>query len=133
VIGLAGNSRRVRGQVRWATVESGKLDLPYLRGAIATGDAPMAKVGFFGPIVGDCQLLDGVFLAARKQRLLDSGVRFDPRFDFHLYDLDFSRTAVERGLKIGTWPLSVTHRSPGGFGNAGWQANAGRYLEKWGS
>ena len=63
--------------------------------------------------------------------LLASGVRFDPVFDFHLYDLDFSRSAIGRGLKLGTWPLSVTHRSPGGFGDERWRTNADRYLDKW--
>jgi hypothetical protein len=133
IIGLAGNTRRVPNQVRWATIESGKLDLPHLRGAIATDDHPMGKVGFFGPIIGECQLLDGVLLAARKQTLRVAGVRFDPAFDFHLYDLDFSRSAVDRGLKLGTWPVSVTHRSPGAFGDDSWTAGTARYLAKWGS
>ena len=64
--------------------------------------------------------------------LLGAGVRFDERFDFHFYDLDFCRTARANGLRLGTFPLAVTHRSAGGFGSPAWQENAERYLEKWG-
>jgi hypothetical protein len=33
-----------------------------------------------------------------------SGVRFDPAFSFHLYHLDFCRSAERAGLAIGIWP-----------------------------
>ncbi len=132
VIGLAGNTRRVRGQTRWANADNaGGLDLPHLRGAIAHGDGPMGKVGFFGPIIGACELLDGVLLAARKSTLRRLGARFDARFDFHFYDLDFCRSARAKGLRLGTWPLSVTHRSTGSFTDQSWERNAELYRAKW--
>jgi GT2 family glycosyltransferase len=132
-VGLAGNRRRTPGQRFWTrSIEDRKAD-PFLAGAIAHGDAPMGKVGFFGPIIAEVELLDGVFLAARKSQLRKHGVRFDPRFDFHFYDLDFCRTARTKGLRLGTFPLSVTHRSMGGgYRSESWQANADRYFAKWG-
>ena len=132
VVGLAGNTRLAPGHDSWAHLPgSRRLDLPYLRGAIAHGDTPLGKVGFFGPIVGECELLDGVFLAVRRKRLVDTGVRFDERFGFHFYDLDFCRTARAQGLRLGTWPISVTHRSAGNADTDAWRAGLAMYQAKW--
>ena len=59
------------------------------------------------------QSLDGVFLAARADILQRSGVRFDPRFAFHDYDLDFCRSATEARLSLGTWLFPLIHASGG--------------------
>lgn len=130
VIGLAGNRKRWAEQLVWAAHD--KLEHT-LSGAIAHGDAPLGSVSMFGPIGAKCELLDGVFIAARAVTLRTKKVRFDTRFDFHFYDLDFCRTARARGLTLGTFPLAVTHRSHGDFESDGWQANSRLYLEKWGS
>ena len=133
VIGVAGNSRRVPGQDTWArSPKAGRLDLPHLRGAIAHGDGPMGKVGFYGPIVGEVEVLDGVFIAARRDTLLKNGVRFDRRFDFHFYDLDFCRTARGKGLRLGTWPISMTHQSTGNPNSPAWREAREAYFAKWG-
>jgi GT2 family glycosyltransferase len=133
IIGVAGSTRRLPGQDGWARSRSdGPLDLPHLRGAIAHGEGPLGKVGFFGPIVGEVELLDGVFLAARREALLQNGIRFDPRFAFHFYDLDFCRTARSKGLRLGTWPISMTHRSTGSPNSPAWQEGRDAYFAKWG-
>ena len=39
---------------------------------------------------------------------------FDPAFDFHFYDLGpLCQTAREKGLRLGTWHISITHNSGG--------------------
>jgi GT2 family glycosyltransferase len=86
----------------------------------------------FGPWPADCELLDGVFMAARVAMLRRTGLRFDERFDFHFYDLDFSRAARQCGLKIGTWPIHVLHASKGNLQDPRWKANLERYTGKWG-
>ena len=58
-------------------------------------------------------------------------MRFDERFDFHFYDLDFCRTARQAGLSIGTWPIAMTHQSKGAFGSDGWIDGLARYRAKW--
>ena len=40
----------------------------------------------------------GSLLAAPCDVLLDNGVFFDDRFNFHFYDMDFCRTAEQLGL-----------------------------------
>jgi GT2 family glycosyltransferase len=133
IIGVAGNSRRLPRQDSWArSPETGQLDLPHLRGAIAHGDAPLGKVGFYGPIVGEVEMLDGVFIAARRDILLKNGIRFDRRFGFHFYDLDFCRAARSTGLRLGTWPISMTHRSTGNPSTRAWQDGREAYFAKWG-
>ncbi len=138
VIGVAGNRRCVPRQPAWAFVgknAAGRFvwdDKQNLRGAIAHGARPFGAISAFGPTPGHCELLDGVFLAARRSTLLPKGVLFDPVFDFHFYDLDFCRTARSRGLQLATWPIAMTHQSGGAFGSERWVRVYQKYLEKWG-
>ncbi len=135
VIGLAGTRRRLPGQHIWASIaEQGlKFDSKYLSGILAHRHGPGDfLVSAYGPAPAACELLDGVFLAARRSKLRAAGVRFDERFKFHFYDLDFSRTARNAGLRLGTWPIAVTHQSAGVFGSASWHEAKAVYFDKWG-
>lgn len=78
----------------------------------------------------ECKLLDGVFLAGRKAVLKSKNALSDPVFDFHLYDMDFCRSASEKGLRLGTWPICITHQSTGAFNSPPWQAKYSLYLKK---
>jgi GT2 family glycosyltransferase len=133
VIGLAGNRRRVPKQPAWIfkDEELTPEDHANLSGSVAHGATPLGAVTYFGPPAAQCQLLDGVFIAARRSVLRANDVLFDPRFDFHFYDMDFCRTAVNRGLRLGTWPISVTHQSVGTYRSNAWHENRERYLQKW--
>jgi GT2 family glycosyltransferase len=132
VIGLAGNRRRVKNQPVWSRVDKlTRDDSANLTGAVAHGETPFGKVYFYGAVPADCELLDGVFIAAKKTVLLSKGVIFDPRFDFHFYDLDFCRSARKCGLRLGTWPICVTHQSLGNFTAKQWTDNYEIYLSKW--
>lgn len=136
IVGVAGNKRRIANQPAWAFSHVAERfvwdDRANLSGAVAHGEYPFGLVNVFGAAPADCELLDGVFLAAEKSRVNDRGVRFDPRFDFHFYDMDFCRSARQAGLKLGTWPICLTHQSNGAFGSPAWAANFATYLEKWG-
>jgi GT2 family glycosyltransferase len=136
IIGVAGNSRVLPNHRTWAqSPETNKPDLPHLRGGIGLGPAPLGRVRFYGPTIGDCELLDGVFIAARKSALVERPVRFDPLFDFHFYDLDFSRTARRAGLRLGVWPIAMTHRiderNEGSYSSESWHRNLALYQQKW--
>ncbi|AVS76095.1 Glycosyltransferase like family protein [Paracidovorax cattleyae] len=135
VIGIAGNTRRTPGQPAWHLRKEAEGDMvwdhPHLSGAVRYGTISNNQLNQFGPWPADCELLDGVMLAARADVLKRAGLRFDERFDFHFYDLDFSRSARALGLRIGTWPVQLLHESAGNFGDPKWSANCDRYLEKW--
>jgi Glycosyltransferase like family len=136
VVGVVGNRRRLEKQPAWAAVYSNnKLewdDKTQLSGAVAHGPDPFGKVGYFGRVPASCELLDGVLLAAKRSTLKTKNVLFDTQFDFHFYDMDFCRTARERGLKLGTWPISITHQSTGGgYETPQWKHKYDQYIEKW--
>ena len=137
VIGVAGNRRRVPRQPAWlfnGRNAQGRFvwDHPYLSGGIGHGKSPFGPVSVFGPVPAPCELLDGVFLATRRSTVASAGVLFDPRFDFHFYDLDFCRSARAAGFRLGTWPVAMTHQSGGAFGNERWSQRHRQYIEKWG-
>ena len=133
VIGVAGNKRRLPGQPAWPFVNQHFTwdDRANLSGAVGHGIAPFGPIANYGPAPAACELLDGLFLAAKKRVLLDSGVRFDTRFDFHFYDLDFCRTARNHGLRIGTWPISLGHQGTSSFGTPAWTEQHEVYFRKW--
>jgi GT2 family glycosyltransferase len=137
VIGPAGNRRRLPRHPSWAfTKVMGNQVLrdsaENLAGAVAHGRAPFGPVTFYGQTPAACELLDGVLLAARRDCLRTHSVRFDPRFDFHYYDLDFCRSARAAGLHLGCAALALTHRSGGDFGSTRWRESYHTYIEKWG-
>jgi hypothetical protein len=135
VIGIAGNRRRVVQQPGWLFIDSRFTwdKNENLSGAIAHGQQPFGSISRFGDTPGACELLDGVFLAARKSTLMEKNCLFDPRFDFNFYDMDFCRTARQKGLTLGTWPICLTHQSEGRFDNARWQKSFRVYIDKWGA
>ena len=134
VIGVAGNRRRVPRQPAWAFVDEKRTwdQRSNLSGRVAHGPRPFGSISDYGDSVSvECELLDGVFLAARRATLVERGVLFDPRFDFHFYDMDFCRSARKAGLRLGTWPVCLTHQSGGDFSAAAWKEKYGLYCEKW--
>ena len=138
VVGVAGTRRRVKGQPAWlyskVCLETGQavLDRDYLSGAVAQGAHPAtAQAVVYGPAPASCELLDGVFIAFLAGRVRRSSVKFDERFSFHHYDLDFCRRARASGLSVGTWPIDLVHQS-GGAIDESWRRSRDLYLKKWG-
>lgn len=134
ILGVAGNRRRLPRQPSWRFVDEQLTadTAEYLSGQVAHGSGfPPQNLSSYGPSGAQVKLLDGVLLAARSETLLSNGVRFDERFDFHFYDLDFCRQAEEKQLRLGTWPLSLIHQSAGQFGSAAWREAYAKYLDKW--
>lgn len=134
IVGLAGNVRRVPHQPGWAIVdEQFTLDASEnLSGTVGHGDGfPSPSLSVFGPSGRPVKLLDGLLLACDSELLIKKGLRFDERFDFHFYDLDFCREAEQLGLSMGTWPISVVHESIGMPGTPSWRAGYATYLDKW--
>jgi predicted O-linked N-acetylglucosamine transferase (SPINDLY family) len=133
VIGVAGNKRRVANQPAWAFIDNQFTwdESANLSGRVAHGQEAFGYINDYGAVPAACELMDGVFLAAKKSTLLNANVKFDPQFDFHFYDLDFCRSARLAGLKLGTWLVNLTHQSGGAFGSAGWVSKYQLYLDKW--
>ncbi|MDO9366608.1 MAG: tetratricopeptide repeat protein [Methylotenera sp.] len=133
VIGIAGNKRRIPNQPAWAFVDLNFTwdDKANLSGQVAHSKNAFGAEEIFGEAPAACELLDGVFLAAKKSSLDKAKVRFDEQFDFHFYDMDFCRTARRAGLVLGTWLIKLTHQSSGAFGTQQWREKHQKYLNKW--
>lgn len=141
ILGVAGTKVRHSGQPSWIfksiDLDENLLtreDLSNLSGRVGHGDGyPPKNVSRYGDVPQQVKLLDGVLLCVRASTLNASRLRFDERFDFHFYDLDFCREAEARGLKCGTVDVSLVHRSGGNFGSTAWLSGYDKYIAKWGS
>lgn len=133
VVGVAGNRRRVPRQPAWAFIdEHFTWDVPEnLSGAVAHPQGSGTQVSYYGECPAAVKLLDGVLLATKAETLRRAGLRFDTRFSFHFYDLDFVRSCEQAGLSLGTWPIAITHASRGSFRTAQWDRAYAEYLSKW--
>jgi len=67
----------------------------------------------FGPVPQRVLMIDGVFMALNRKCM--ETIRFDESnpAGFHFYDLDFSLSAHQKGLKVGVGDILITHASPG--------------------
>ena len=116
VVGLAGIKEpiTIKEPALWHLMG----DRSQYSGAVAhfTGNDDVERfMTSFGVTPARVILLDGVFLAVNVEKCLEKNVRFDKTNParFHYYDVDFSLTANKAGLKLGTWPIWVTHKSHG--------------------
>lgn len=134
LIGVAGNLRRVSGQISWAFVNDQMVwdSREHLSGVVGHGHGfPASELSFYGPTGRPCKLLDGILLVVNSQTLHSHDIRFDTRFDFHFYDMDLCRQFEIKGLSMGTWPISVIHESTGAIRSPAWQLARSRYQEKY--
>lgn len=136
VVGLAGNRRRVARQASWMYLdgEFTRDAEEHLSGVLGHGEGfpNLKQLSIYGEPCQEVKLLDGVLLAVRSPKLIETGLRFDPQFRFHFYDMDFCRQAELAGLRMGTWAISAIHASAGKLGGAAWRAAYRDYLVKYG-
>jgi tetratricopeptide (TPR) repeat protein len=136
LVGLAGNRRRVPRQASWMYLDDQFTRDNYdnLSGVLGHGDPfpNLRQLSVYGEPGQEVKLLDGVMLAVRSQSLIERDLKFDSRFRFHFYDMDFCRQAEMKGVRMGTWAISVVHASAGALGIEPWRAAYGDYLAKYG-
>jgi len=84
----------------------------------------------FGPTDSRALILDGVFLGINVESLLKTNTKFDENFKFHHYDITFCLTANKNKLKMGVYPLKITHFGLGDSMNTtDWQQSAAKFKE----
>jgi hypothetical protein len=136
VVGLAGNRRRVPRQCSWMYLDERftKDDFANLSGVLGHGQGfpNLRELSVYGEPGQEVKILDGVMLGVRSETLIRAELRFDTRFRFDFYDLDFCRQAEARGIRMGTWAISAIHASAGKLGGDAWRAAYGVYLDKYG-
>lgn len=89
----------------------------------------------FGLSPSRVAVLDGVFLALDTRKIRGCRARFDERFTWHHYDIDFSLTCNKYRLKLGVWPVLLFHQSPGlrDINDSEWTKSNQKFIEKWGN
>lgn len=108
IVGLAGATKiGLTFPTLWHLMQKGAS------GSVGHGNGGMSQMSNYGPSPARCIVVDGLFISVNVEKLIATGHKFDERFTFHHYDLDFCIQADKCGLKIGTWPIWVTHLSPG--------------------
>ena len=112
IVGLAGSSKiKIKQPCLWHTM-SEREDMS---GAVShpINESSQLGVTSFGPWPKRCLVVDGLFMAVNLKNVLQAGWKFNESFKFHHYDLSSCLDANELKLKIGTYPIHVTHASPG--------------------
>ena len=84
-----------------------------LHGAVAHLHGNKKAMTSFGPYPHRAVLLDGVFLAIKRE--VFKKVRFDEDCPskWHFYDIDYTLASHKAGFKNGVSDIYVTHASPG--------------------
>ncbi|MDK2122905.1 glycosyltransferase [Parachitinimonas caeni] len=129
IIGVAGTSHLVGPA--WAAA-----GFPHLHGTVVhkrpqDADYLVCVFGADSNPAENIEALDGFFIACRRS--VFERVRFDEAtFDgFHLYDVDFSFSAAQAGLRVAVAnDLLMLHQSYGAYDEK-WQHYADRFLAKW--
>ena len=87
----------------------------------------------FGPMPARVALLDGVFLAVNRAKVLEAGWKFNENYDFHLYDLSSCLDANKLKLRCGVLPIHITHLSPGlaDINNPSFVKNQNQFLKEY--
>ncbi|HEX7270964.1 MAG TPA: glycosyltransferase [Casimicrobiaceae bacterium] len=126
VLGLAGATRATGPAWSFA-------GWPFLHGSVIYPEGAGYKVTVYSriaPLARGLCVMDGVFLAMRRETAIAIG--FDARTceGFHGYDLDFTLRAAKAGLRLAVaTDLGLVHRSYGSFDER-WEATARKLMAR---
>jgi len=88
----------------------------------------------FGPTDSRALILDGVFIAVDVDKLLETNTKFDENFDFHHYDITFCLKANQNKLKMGVYPIKITHFGLGDSMNSeNWKQSSEKFKNLYGN
>ncbi|MDC0913762.1 glycosyltransferase, partial [Paracoccaceae bacterium] len=132
VVGLAGCQKRKGVQPSWyfENIEMNTIPSEQASGIISHGNELQFNTTYFGPSDQRVEILDGLLIAVKLSTLRKHKIRFDERFKFHFYDVDFCRVIEEKKLSCGTVPISVIHKSDGVYDEI-WRQSFSKYEDKW--
>lgn len=130
ILGLAGATSAVVGSPAMWHLMSNKEDWSGFVNHLVPNHPDKSFASSFGCVPQRCLVMDGLFLAVKKSKLLETGVMFNPVFKFHHYDIDFCLQANKKKLKMCTIPIHVTHASGGQSGlTQDWKDSEKQFLQ----
>jgi hypothetical protein len=132
IVGVAGCINPKITDINLWHLMSDKQNLKGFAGHTCVETQNECYVTVFGPSPSRVTMIDGVFMVINCKKILKTKTRFDEKFKFHHYDLDFSISSNFNKLKIGVWPILIDHASPGlrSF-NEEWKASNEYFKQKW--
>jgi tetratricopeptide (TPR) repeat protein len=106
---------------------------PFLHGSVIYPDDAGYSVTAYSrtvPIAHDIRVMDGVFLAMRREVALRIGWDAETCDGFHGYDVDFTLRAAQAGLRLAVASdLGIVHRSRGTFDDR-WKSTARKLIAR---
>lgn len=108
IVGLAGSkSCNLKADMTaWHLMSNSREDFV---GEVSHSKDKKVWTTVFGPTESRALILDGLFLAVNVKKLLETNTKFDENFNFHHYDISFCLNANKNKLKMGVYPIKVTH------------------------
>lgn len=82
-------------------------------GEVAHTDSKRTWTTVFGPTDSRSLTIDGLFIACKVKDLVEKGLEFDKKFNFHFYDIAFCLRANEKKVSCGVLPIRVIHHGLG--------------------
>jgi len=106
---------------------------PHLHGMVVYPEGSGYRVTAYSrsvPVAHGIRVMDGVFLAMRREVALTIGWDAETCDGFHGYDVDFTLRAADAGLRLAVASdLALVHRSYGSFDDR-WRATASKLSAK---
>ncbi len=106
---------------------------PHLHGSVIYPDDAGYRVTVYSrtvPIAHGIRVMDGVFLAMRRELATSIGWDAETCDSFHGYDVDFTLRAAQAGMRLAVASdLGVVHRSYGSFDDR-WETTARKLVAK---
>jgi Glycosyltransferase like family len=106
---------------------------PFLHGAVIYPDGGAYRVGVYSrrvPLASGIRVMDGVFIALRREIAVRIGWDAETCDGFHGYDVDFTLRAAQSGLRLAVASdLGLVHRSYGSFDDR-WEAAARKLVAR---
>ncbi|TMH98489.1 MAG: hypothetical protein E6H46_14165, partial [Betaproteobacteria bacterium] len=106
---------------------------PFLHGSVIYPDETGYRVAVYSrnvPLARGIRVMDGVFLAMRREVALRIGWDAEACDGFHGYDVDFTLRAAQAGLRLAVASdLGVVHRSYGSF-DTRWEATVSKLVAR---
>lgn len=96
------------------------------------GDTKNQAVSYYGSWPSRCTVIDGLFMAVKVDRALQTNFKFDEDFNFHFYDISSCILANQCKMTVGTHPIHVHHLGLGdsAFSDS-WKQSHKKFINKW--
>ncbi len=135
IVGLAGATKQVYSQDKpclWHTCcDNFRNGIGDGRGFVSHYHENVLSSDYYGPSPSEVAVIDGLFMSFNTKRLKEVGFKFDEDFTFHHYDLKTCYDAKKLGLKIGVYPIFVTHKGLGHWNEDNtWHTSDKKFKEK---